>query len=76
MASIRRNHLPQVGSVREARALAARARASGLPDRGEIAPGQRADLLLIDWPEGGIPVVRQTWVGGRCAYAAQTPAAV
>lgn len=47
------------------------ARASGLHDRGQIAPGLRADLVLIDWPEGGVPVVRQTWVAGRCAYSAQ-----
>jgi alpha-D-ribose 1-methylphosphonate 5-triphosphate diphosphatase len=47
------------------------ARACGLTDRGQIAPGQRADLVLIDWPEGGHPVIRQTWVSGRCAFAAQ-----
>lgn len=46
------------------------ARASGLHDRGKIAPGLRADLIVVDWPDGGIPVVRQTWVAGRCAYAA------
>jgi alpha-D-ribose 1-methylphosphonate 5-triphosphate diphosphatase len=47
------------------------ARASGLQDRGQIAGGLRADLVLLDWPEGGLPAVRQTWVAGRCAYAAQ-----
>lgn len=47
------------------------ARASGLSDRGEIAPGQRADLVLLDWPEGGTPAPRQTLVAGRSAYAAQ-----
>jgi alpha-D-ribose 1-methylphosphonate 5-triphosphate diphosphatase len=46
------------------------AKASGLRDRGEIAPGLRADLVLVDWPEGQLPVIRQTWVGGRCAYSA------
>lgn len=46
------------------------ARAMGLDDRGRIAPGLRADLILVDWPEGGIPVVRRTWVAGRPAYAA------
>jgi alpha-D-ribose 1-methylphosphonate 5-triphosphate diphosphatase len=46
------------------------ARASGLVDRGIIAPGLRADLILMDWPEGGIPVVRQTWTAGRLAYSA------
>ncbi|MGV8984955.1 MAG: alpha-D-ribose 1-methylphosphonate 5-triphosphate diphosphatase [Cypionkella sp.] len=46
------------------------ARASGLTDRGEIALGQRADLTLIDWPEGGTPAPRLTLVGGRTAYSA------
>jgi alpha-D-ribose 1-methylphosphonate 5-triphosphate diphosphatase len=46
------------------------ARASGLTDRGEIAAGQRADLTLIDWPEGGTPAPRLTMVAGRTAYAA------
>ena len=45
--------------------------ASNLPDRGRIEPGLRADLVLIDWPEGGLPAVRQTWVAGRPAYRAQ-----
>lgn len=47
------------------------AAASMLTDRGRIAPGLRADLVLLDWPEGGLPAVRQTWVGGRPAYRAQ-----
>ena len=47
------------------------ARASGLMDRGRIAPGQRADLVLLDWPEGQMPSPRQTLVAGRLAYAAQ-----
>lgn len=46
------------------------ARASGLADRGAIAVGQRADLLLVEWPEGGTPAVRHTWVAGRTAYCA------
>lgn len=46
------------------------AKALGLPDRGRVAAGLRADLVLIDWPEAGMPVVRQTWVAGRCAYRA------
>jgi alpha-D-ribose 1-methylphosphonate 5-triphosphate diphosphatase len=50
------------------------ARALGLGDRGEIAPGQRADLVLLDWPAGGPPAPRQTLVAGRSAYAAM-PAA-
>ena len=46
------------------------AHASGLTDRGEIAVGKRADLTLIDWPEGQVPSVRQTLVAGRTAYLA------
>jgi alpha-D-ribose 1-methylphosphonate 5-triphosphate diphosphatase len=46
------------------------ARASGLLDRGQIKPGQRADLVLVEWPETGQPAIRQTWVAGRCAYSA------
>lgn len=46
------------------------ARASGLIDRGEIALGRRADLILLDWPEGGTPAPRLTMVAGRMAYRA------
>jgi alpha-D-ribose 1-methylphosphonate 5-triphosphate diphosphatase len=44
--------------------------ALGLRDRGEIAVGQRADLILLDWPEGSTPVVRRCLVKGRAAYGA------
>ena len=44
--------------------------ASNLTDRGRIEPGLRADLVLIDWPDAGLPAVRQTWVAGRAAYSA------
>jgi alpha-D-ribose 1-methylphosphonate 5-triphosphate diphosphatase len=47
------------------------AAALGLTDRGQIAPGQRADLVLLDWPEGQMPSPRQTLVAGRIAYAAR-----
>lgn len=47
------------------------ARAMRLHDRGEIAVGKRADLVLVDWPDGGTPAVVGTWVAGRCAYRAQ-----
>lgn len=47
------------------------ARACGLSDRGEIAPGQRADLLLLDWPEGKLPAVRATFSAGRLAYGTE-----
>jgi alpha-D-ribose 1-methylphosphonate 5-triphosphate diphosphatase len=45
------------------------ARAAGLPDRGEIAPGRRADLILVD-PHGPLPRVVSAFVGGRRVYAA------
>ncbi len=44
------------------------ARAMNLPDRGEIAIGKRADLVLVDWRMGQTPAVQGTWVAGRCAY--------
>lgn len=47
------------------------ARAMGLTDRGEIAPGQRADLVLVDWPDGQAPAITGTWVAGRMAYRGQ-----
>ena len=46
------------------------ARAIKLADRGLIAVGQRADLVLVDWPDGATPAVRATWSGGRPAYQA------
>ncbi|MEM9798115.1 MAG: alpha-D-ribose 1-methylphosphonate 5-triphosphate diphosphatase [Pseudomonadota bacterium] len=47
------------------------ARAMGLADRGRIAVGLRADLVLVDWPEAAAPAIRATWVAGRAAYAAK-----
>lgn len=46
------------------------ARASGLHDRGVIEVGKRADVVLVEWPEGAAPAVRRTWVAGREAYGA------
>ena len=40
------------------------ARIVGLDDRGEIAAGQRADLVRVA-TAGDMPVVRQTWRAGR-----------
>ena len=44
------------------------ARAMGLSDRGAIEVGKRADLVLVDWPDGAAPAIQGTWVAGRCAY--------
>lgn len=44
------------------------AKAMNLPDRGDIETGKRADLVLVDWPEGQAPSILGTWVAGRCAY--------
>ncbi|MEM1053817.1 MAG: alpha-D-ribose 1-methylphosphonate 5-triphosphate diphosphatase [Pseudomonadota bacterium] len=44
------------------------AHAMGLSDRGDIRVGQRADLVMLDWPDEGAPSVTGTWVAGRAAY--------
>lgn len=44
------------------------ARAMNLADRGEIVVDKRADLVLVDWPEGHAPAICGTWVAGRTAY--------
>lgn len=44
------------------------ARAMGLTDRGEIATGKRADLVLVEWPEDHAPAILGTWVAGRAAF--------
>ena len=46
------------------------AQAMKLDDRGEIAVGKRADLVLVGWPQGHMPTIRRTWVAGRAAYIA------
>ncbi len=40
------------------------ARMAGLTDRGLIAPGQRADLVLVHRASNGWPVPRSVWVKG------------
>jgi alpha-D-ribose 1-methylphosphonate 5-triphosphate diphosphatase len=40
------------------------ARAAGFKDRGEIAPGQRADLVRVKRVDG-MPVVRSVWREGQ-----------
>jgi len=44
------------------------ARAMNLTDRGTIQVGARADLVLMDWPEGAAPAIQGTWVAGRLAF--------
>jgi alpha-D-ribose 1-methylphosphonate 5-triphosphate diphosphatase len=44
------------------------ARAIGLQDRGEVAPGQRADLLRVRMNRAGMPMVIETWFGGTRAF--------
>jgi alpha-D-ribose 1-methylphosphonate 5-triphosphate diphosphatase len=41
----------------------------GLTDRGRIAPGLRADLVLLDWPDGQAPAPVRTWVSDRGGYS-------
>lgn len=52
------------------------ARAMNLTDRGEIAVGQRADLVLVDWPDGHAPAITGTWVAGRAAFRGQPAARI
>ena len=46
------------------------AAAVGLDDRGEIAPGKRADLVIVDDSDPAAPQVVATFVAGRLVYAA------
>lgn len=58
-------------SLAQAVALVTRnpARAAGLTDRGEIAAGQRADLVAVKLM-GGLPQAERVWSAGRPALAA------
>jgi alpha-D-ribose 1-methylphosphonate 5-triphosphate diphosphatase len=44
------------------------ARAIGLNDRGEIAVGQRADLLRVRMNRAAMPTVLQTWLTGQRVF--------
>jgi alpha-D-ribose 1-methylphosphonate 5-triphosphate diphosphatase len=46
------------------------ARAAGLADRGEIAPGRRADLILVDDSDPALPCVVASYVAGQLRFAA------
>ena len=45
------------------------ARALGLANRGRVAEGFRADLVLLDWPDGGTPAAVATFCAGRVSHA-------
>lgn len=62
----RRSDLPTLWSL----VSGGPAKASGLHDRGEIKAGNRADLILIDWPDGATPAVKLTLSKGNTAYRA------
>jgi alpha-D-ribose 1-methylphosphonate 5-triphosphate diphosphatase len=44
------------------------ARAIGLQDRGEVAVGQRADMLRVRMNRAGMPMVMETWCAGTRAF--------
>jgi len=45
------------------------ARFLGLAEVGRVAPGQRADLVVLDWEEAtGCLTIRQTIAGGKVVY--------
>jgi alpha-D-ribose 1-methylphosphonate 5-triphosphate diphosphatase len=48
------------------------AAAVGLSDRGSIAPGMRADLLLVDDRDETLPMVCATFVEGRLRFASDS----
>lgn len=72
LAAVARLQADGVGALAEMWKLVSAnpAQALGLQDRGEIALGRRADLVLLDWPDGHPPVVRSCLVAGRAAYGA------
>ncbi|WP_303980011.1 alpha-D-ribose 1-methylphosphonate 5-triphosphate diphosphatase [Dongia mobilis] len=47
--------------------------AVGLADRGRLAVGQRADLLLVSWQEGSLPRLIATFVNGEAVFTADNP---
>lgn len=49
------------------------AEAVGLNDRGAVAPGLRADLVLVDDRDRRLPRVVATFVAGRCVHSAVDP---
>jgi alpha-D-ribose 1-methylphosphonate 5-triphosphate diphosphatase len=39
-----------------------------MEDRGDVAVGQRADLLRVRMNRVGMPVVLETWLAGKRAF--------
>jgi alpha-D-ribose 1-methylphosphonate 5-triphosphate diphosphatase len=67
---VREGHLPLHAAI--ALLTINPARAAGLDDRGAIAPGQRADLVLLDVseaPGAPPPRVRAVWRDGRIIHS-------
>jgi alpha-D-ribose 1-methylphosphonate 5-triphosphate diphosphatase len=46
------------------------ARAAGLVDRGEITPGRRADVIMVDDSDPALPRVVASYVAGQLRFAA------
>ena len=46
------------------------AEAIGLPERGRLEPGARADLIIVETAETPVPTVRRSFVAGREIYQA------
>lgn len=72
LAAVARLHADKRGDISDLWKLVSQnpAEASRLNDRGRIEPGKRADLVLIDWPEGHVPANVLTLREGRTAFAA------
>lgn len=73
LTALARLHGESRAGLHDLWALASRnpARASMLSDRGAVAEGLRADLILVDWPEHGTPAVSMTLAAGELAYMAK-----
>ena len=73
LAAVARLHQDGVGTLSHLWKLVSQnpAEASGLRDRGRIEQGKRADIVLIDWPEGAVPAPVLTLRQGRTAFAAR-----
>jgi alpha-D-ribose 1-methylphosphonate 5-triphosphate diphosphatase len=48
------------------------AQAAGLVDRGEISPGKRADVIVVEARDGHPPRVRASVIDGKLAYLSET----